>query len=205
MSIPTPSVLAKLTPVLTKRWSAPDAWQLRTYEQLDGYRALRKAIAAHPDDLIQLIKDSGLRGRGGAGFPTGMKWGFIPQNDGKPHYLVVNADEGEPGTCKDLPLMMADPHSLVEGIVIGSYAIRANFAVIYVRGEAVHAAVVLRAGFSATAEELSAFVKGELGSVKTPKRIHFVEDLERNAAGKVSRAAVSREASCLRPPSRSCS
>jgi NADH-quinone oxidoreductase subunit F len=83
-------------------------------------------------------------GRGGAGFPTGMKWGFIPQNDGKPHYLVVNADEGEPGTCKDLPLMMLDPHSLVEGVIIASYAVRANRAFIYVRGEAVHAARRLR-------------------------------------------------------------
>jgi len=136
---PSPAVLAKLTPVLTRRWSNPDAWRLATYEKLDGYRALRKALAAQPDDLIQLIKDSGLRGRGGAGFPTGMKWGFIPQNDGKPHYLVVNADEGEPGTCKDIPLMMADPHSLIEGCIITSYAIRAPFCAIYVRGEAVHA------------------------------------------------------------------
>ena len=103
-------------PGADQRWSTPDAWRRETYEQLDGYRALRKALAAHPDELIQLIKDSGLRGRGGAGFPTGMKWGFIPQNDGKPHYLVVNADEGEPGTCKDLPLMTHDPHSLIEGV-----------------------------------------------------------------------------------------
>ena len=71
-----------------------------------------------PDDVIELVKDSGLRGRGGAGFPTGMKWGFIPQGDGKPHYLVVNADESEPGTCKDIPLMMANPHALVEGVII---------------------------------------------------------------------------------------
>ena len=91
-----------------------------------------------PDAVIQAVKDSGLRGRGGAGFPTGMKWGFIPQGDGKPHYLVVNADESEPGTCKDIPLMMANPHSLVEGIIITSYAIRANHAFIYVRGEVVH-------------------------------------------------------------------
>jgi NADH-quinone oxidoreductase subunit F len=133
-----------LTPVLTKRWLSPDAWRLDVYERLDGYTALRKALAAHPDDLIALVKESGLRGRGGAGFPTGMKWAFIPQNDGKPHYLVVNADEGEPGTCKDLPLMMADPHSLIEGIIIGSYAIRSNRAFIYVRGEAVHAARRLR-------------------------------------------------------------
>jgi NADH-quinone oxidoreductase subunit F len=146
-----------LTPVLTKRWLSPDAWQLRTYEQLDGYTALRKAFAAEPDELIQLIKDSGLRGRGGAGFPTGMKWSFIPQGDGKPHYLVVNADEGEPGTCKDVPLMMADPHSLIEGIIIASYAIRANFAAIYIRGEVVHA---IRRVQHAVAE---AYAKGYLG------------------------------------------
>ncbi|MGE5827200.1 MAG: NADH-quinone oxidoreductase subunit NuoF [Micromonosporaceae bacterium] len=114
------------------------------YEELDGYRALRKALAVEPEDLIQLIKDSGLRGRGGAGFPTGMKWGFIPQNDGKPHYLVINADEGEPGTCKDLPLMTHDPHALIEGAIIAAYAIRAKRAFIYVRGEAVHAARRLR-------------------------------------------------------------
>ncbi|HEV7908537.1 MAG TPA: NADH-quinone oxidoreductase subunit NuoF [Pseudonocardiaceae bacterium] len=127
-----------LTPVLTKRWLSPRSWTLKTYEQLEGYTALRKALTAHPDQIIQQCKDSGLRGRGGAGFPTGMKWGFIPQNDGKPHYLVINADEGEPGTCKDIPLMMADPHSLVEGIIITAYAIRANFAAIYVRGEVLH-------------------------------------------------------------------
>jgi NADH-quinone oxidoreductase subunit F len=144
MTAPSKEALATLTPVLTKRWLSPDAWKLDVYERLDGYTALRKALAAHPDDLIALVKESGLRGRGGAGFPTGMKWAFIPQNDGKPHYLVVNADEGEPGTCKDLPLMMADPHSLIEGIIICCYAIRANRAFIYVRGEAVHAARRLR-------------------------------------------------------------
>ena len=133
------AVSERLTPVLTKRWLSPDAWRLSTYERLDGYTALRKALKANPDELIQLVKDSGLRGRGGAGFPAGMKWGFIPQGDGKPHYLVVNADEGEPGTCKDLPYMMADPHGLIEGIVIAAYAIRANHAFIYVRGEAIHA------------------------------------------------------------------
>ncbi|WP_016698900.1 NADH-quinone oxidoreductase subunit NuoF [Actinoalloteichus spitiensis] len=139
MSEPTPGTgVAPLTPVLTRRWLSPRSWSLRTYEQLEGYSALRRALGAHPDQLIQLIKDSGLRGRGGAGFPTGMKWGFIPQGDGKPHYLVINADEGEPGTCKDIPLMMADPHSLIEGVIITAYAIRANFAAIYVRGEVLH-------------------------------------------------------------------
>ena len=157
MTSPRSETLAKLTPVLTKRWGAPDAWKIDTYEKLEGYLALRKALKAHPDDLIQLVKDSGLRGRGGAGFPTGMKWGFIPQNDGKPHYLVVNADEGEPGTCKDLPLMTSDPHALIEGVIIACYAIRSNRAFIYIRGEAVHAARRLR-----TAVE-DAYKRGYLG------------------------------------------
>src|SRR3954452_8766816 len=124
---------------LTKRWNEPGSWTIDTYLRTDGYEALRTALTMEPDALIQLVKDSGLRGRGGAGFPTGMKWGFIPQGDDKPHYLVVNADEGEPGTCKDAPLMMADPHSLIEGIVISSYAVRSNHAFIYLRGELVHA------------------------------------------------------------------
>jgi NADH-quinone oxidoreductase subunit F len=138
----------QLTPVLTQRFLADRSWTLETYERLDGYRALRQALAMAPDELVGLVKDSGLRGRGGAGFPTGMKWSFIPQPKpgetptgpaAAPKYLVVNADEGEPGTCKDLPLMMADPHSLVEGVIITAYAVRSHFAVIYVRGEAVHA------------------------------------------------------------------
>jgi NADH-quinone oxidoreductase subunit F len=91
-----------------------------------------------PDAVIQMVKDSGLRGRGGAGFPTGNKWGFIPQGDNKDHYLVVNADESEPGTCKDTPLLMANPHVLVEGVIIASYAIRAKHAFIYIRGEVTH-------------------------------------------------------------------
>ncbi len=129
-----------LTPVLTKRWLSPRSWTLETYEQLEGYQGLRKALTEMtPDEVITVVKDSSLRGRGGAGFPTGMKWQFIPQNDGKPHYVVVNADEGEPGTCRDAPLMMADPHSLIEGIVIAAYAVRCNVAFIYLRGELVHA------------------------------------------------------------------
>ncbi len=124
---------------LTERWNEPESWTLATYERTSGYQALRRALGMEPDAIIKLVKDSGLRGRGGAGFPTGMKWGFIPQGDGKPHYLVVNADEGEPGTCKDTPLMMADPHSLVEGIIISAFAVRCSHAFIYLRGELVHA------------------------------------------------------------------
>lgn len=132
-----------LTPVLTDRWDAEKPWTIETYESLDGYKALPKAFKSTPDELIELVKSSSLRGRGGAGFPTGLKWSFVPQGTegpgAKPKYLVVNADEGEPGTCRDLPLMMLDPHALIEGCIISSYAIRSNFCAIYVRGEAIHA------------------------------------------------------------------
>ena len=127
-----------LTPVLSNDWDNDRPWTLESYENNGGYAALRTALGMTQDDVIGLVKESGLRGRGGAGFPTGMKWSFIPQGDGKPHYLVVNADESEPGTCKDIPLMMATPHTLVEGVIISSYAIRANHAFIYVRGEVLH-------------------------------------------------------------------
>jgi len=128
-----------LTPVLTKRFGTNAPWKIANYLRLDGYAGMRKAFAMAPDDLIALVKESNLRGRGGAGFPTGMKWQFIPKNDGKPHYVVVNADEGEPGTCRGLPLMMNDPHSMIEGIIIACYAVRAQHAFVYIRGEAVHA------------------------------------------------------------------
>jgi NADH-quinone oxidoreductase subunit F len=127
-----------LTPVLSDAWDTDRPWTLDSYTDVGGYAALDTAFGMAQDDVIALVKDSGLRGRGGAGFPTGMKWGFIPQNDGKPHYLVVNADESEPGTCKDVPLMMATPHTLVEGVILTCYAIRANHAFIYVRGEVLH-------------------------------------------------------------------
>jgi NADH-quinone oxidoreductase subunit F len=127
-----------LTPVMTAHWDANRAWTLRSYERTGGYDALPKALRMQPGAVIDLVKEAGLRGRGGAGFPTGMKWGFIPQDNPKPKYLVVNADESEPGTCKDIPLMLANPHALVEGVIIGSYAIGANTAFIYVRGEVLH-------------------------------------------------------------------
>jgi NADH-quinone oxidoreductase subunit F len=132
-------LIVTLTPVLTKRFGTDQPWKIDNYERLDGYAGLRKALTLPPDDLIALVKDSNLRGRGGAGFPTGMKWQFIPQDNPKPTYVVVNADEGEPGTCRDLPLMMNDPHSMIEGIVIACFAVRAEKAFVYIRGEAVHA------------------------------------------------------------------
>jgi NADH-quinone oxidoreductase subunit F len=128
-----------LTPVLTKRFGTDKPWLIENYERLDGYAGLRKALTLPRDEIVTMVKDSNLRGRGGAGFPTGMKWQFIPQDNPKPKYVVVNADEGEPGTCRDLPVMMNDPHALVEGVLIACFAVRANRAFIYIRGEAVHA------------------------------------------------------------------
>jgi NADH-quinone oxidoreductase subunit F len=152
-----------LIPTLTAHWDEPDSFTLAGYRRSGGYQALPKALGMDQDAVIQMVKDSGLRGRGGAGFPTGVKWGFIPQGDGKPHYLVVNADESEPGTCKDIPLMLADPQSLIEGAIIASYAIRANRAFIYVRGEVLH---VIRRLHHAVAEAYEAGYLGEniLGS-----------------------------------------
>ncbi|GAA3655461.1 NADH-quinone oxidoreductase subunit NuoF [Nocardioides ginsengisoli] len=147
-----------LTPVLTDLWDAEQGWKLATYADKGGYEALDVAFKMSPDDVITAVKDSGLRGRGGAGFPTGMKWSFIPQDNPKPKYLVVNADESEPGTCKDIPLMMGNPHVLVEGVIISSYAIRANKAFIYIRGEVVH---VIRRVQAAVAE---AYAAGHLGA-----------------------------------------
>jgi NADH-quinone oxidoreductase subunit F len=127
-----------LTPVLSANWDDPECFTLAGYRRAGGYQALATALRTPPDDVIGMVKQSGLRGRGGAGFPTGQKWSFIPQGDGKPHYLVVNADESEPGTCKDVPLMLANPHVLIEGMIITSYAIRGEQAFIYVRGEVLH-------------------------------------------------------------------
>jgi len=131
-------VSTQLTPILTRFWDDPQSWTLATYEKHDGYKALKRALTMPQSDLVQMTKDSGLRGRGGAGFPTGLKWGFLPAPDGGPRYLVVNADESEPGTCKDIPLMMAAPQLLIEGAIITSFAIGCNHAFIYLRGEVVH-------------------------------------------------------------------
>jgi NADH-quinone oxidoreductase subunit F len=152
-----------LTPVLTANWDQADSFTLDGYKRTGGYSAVPKALAMEPDDVIAAVKAAGLRGRGGAGFGTGMKWSFIPQGDGKPHYLTVNADESEPGTCKDIPLMMANPHVLIEGIIIACFAIRASHAFIYVRGEALH---VIRRLQLAVAEAYGAGYLGEdiLGS-----------------------------------------
>ena len=124
---------------LTRNFERPEAQNLAGYEKLGGFRTARKALSMKPEDVVAQVKAANLRGRGGAGFPAGVKWGFLPDN-GKPRYLVVNADEGEPGTFKDRQLMEKDPFQLLEGILITCHAIKAKVAYIYVRGELVHAA-----------------------------------------------------------------
>ena len=130
-------------PVLTKYVREPNSFTLDFFLKHQGYEGLKKALATPPNDLIEMVKASGLRGRGGAGFPTGVKWSFLPQASEKPHYLLCNADESEPGTFKDRELMRWTPHALIEGCLIGAHAIRAKHAYIYIRGEFFEAAQIM--------------------------------------------------------------
>jgi NADH-quinone oxidoreductase subunit F len=123
------------TAVLSQYFGDAEARTLDGWKKRGGYKALEKALGMSPADIVTVVKDSGLRGRGGAGFPTGMKWSFMKPGDGKPHYLCCNADESEPGTFKDREIMRWTPHALVEGCAIGAYAIGAETAYIYIRGE----------------------------------------------------------------------
>eukprot|EP00548_Thalassiothrix_antarctica_P006054 CAMPEP_0194131998 /NCGR_PEP_ID=MMETSP0152-20130528/2580_1 /TAXON_ID=1049557 /ORGANISM="Thalassiothrix antarctica, Strain L6-D1" /LENGTH=493 /DNA_ID=CAMNT_0038826905 /DNA_START=128 /DNA_END=1609 /DNA_ORIENTATION=+ len=119
-------------------------WRLKDSMMRGDYHMTKEIMCMGPDWIVQEIKDSGLRGRGGAGFPSGLKWSFMPKNtDGRPSFLVVNADESEPGTCKDREIMRKDPHKLVEGCLLSGYAMRARAAYIYIRGEYFNEAVVL--------------------------------------------------------------
>ena len=113
----------------------PDQPSIEMYRERGGYKALEKALTMEPAAIIEEVKASGLRGRGGAGFPTGMKWGFVPRNTGKPTYLLCNADESEPGTFKDRILMERDPHLLIEGMAIACFALSCHLSYIYLRGE----------------------------------------------------------------------
>jgi hypothetical protein len=116
-------------------WGVDRSWTLDVYRRHGGYEGLAKAKKMQASEIVELVKASGLRGRGGAGFPTGLKWSFLPAPDGKPRYLVVNADESEPGTCKDIPTIMGNPHALIEGVAITSRAIGCDHAFVYLRGE----------------------------------------------------------------------
>ncbi|HEY8484393.1 MAG TPA: NADH-quinone oxidoreductase subunit NuoF [Longimicrobiales bacterium] len=125
----------KETRILSEYFGDPEARTLAGWRERGGYQALEKALGMDRDAVIEEVKNSGLRGRGGAGFPTGVKWSFMPKDDGKPHYLLVNSDESEPGAFKDRELIRWTPHQLIEGALIGAYAIRAQHVYIYMRGE----------------------------------------------------------------------
>ena len=120
--------------VISARWGK-GATDLDTYLSLDGYKAARKALEMTPDEIINEVKASNLRGRGGAGFPTGMKWAFVPKQSDKPKYILVNGDESEPGTCKDRLICEYDPHAVIEGVIIAGLAVGAQTGFIYLRGE----------------------------------------------------------------------
>src|SRR5438105_2374745 len=124
------------TPLISRRWGMKDSHKIDVYLTQGGYQALEKALKEMtPEGVIEEVKKSNLRGRGGAGFPTGMKWSFVPKDSPKPKYVICNADESEPGTCKDRPLMEMDPHQLIEGMVIAGRAIHSHQGFIYIRGE----------------------------------------------------------------------
>ena len=131
------------TRILSEAFGDPRARTLAGWKERGGYQALEKALGMARDEVIEVVKQSGLRGRGGAGFPTGVKWSFMPKDDGKPHYLLINADESEPGAFKDRELIRWTPHQVIEGALIGAYAIRAQHVYIYIRGEFFEPAQIL--------------------------------------------------------------
>jgi len=131
------------TRLLTKYWDDPEHWTLKGYLKNGGYQGLKKSLEMAPDLVIEEVKKSGLRGRGGAGFPCGVKWSFVPKNTDKPKYIVCNSDESEPGTFKDRAIIWNDPHSIIEGIAIAAWAVGAHTAYIYIRGEFTEEALLL--------------------------------------------------------------
>ncbi len=143
--------------ILLKNIDVPGIQGYDAYRANGGYASVEKALKMKPDDVVEEVKKSGLRGRGGAGFPTGMKWSFIDKKTPNPHYLVCNADESEPGTFKDRYLMQHIPHALVEGMIVSSFALDAHTSYIYIRGELLYVYHILE---KAIAE---AYEKGWLG------------------------------------------
>ena len=120
--------------VVAKRFGQ-GATNIDRYLELDGYKAARKALAMQPEAIVNEVKNSGLRGRGGAGFNTGLKWSFVPKTSAKPKYILCNGDESEPGTCKDRLIFEHDPHAVIEGVIIAGLAVGAQSGYIYIRGE----------------------------------------------------------------------
>jgi NADH-quinone oxidoreductase subunit F len=145
-------------PVISRRFGIPDSKKIDVYLQNEGYQALEKALKQMtPDQIIEEMKKSNLRGRGGAGFPAGMKWSFVPKDPNKQKYILANCDESEPGTCKDRPLLEMDPHQLIEGMVIAGRAVGANRGYAYIRGEYRYVIDIMEAAIA------EAYAKGYLG------------------------------------------
>src|SRR6201987_4280457 len=142
--------------VISRRFGK-GATDISRYLELDGYKAVQKALQMKPDEIINEVKTSNLRGRGGAGFPTGMKWGFVPKESAKPKYILVNGDESEPGTCKDRLILEHDPHSVIEGVIIAGLAVGAKTGYIYIRGEYRYLVDIMRKALA------DAYAKGFLG------------------------------------------
>ena len=155
--------MSSFEPVLTKHIHEEDCHTLAFYRSVGGYKALEKVLSMKPDEVIDTVKASNLRGRGGAGFPAGVKWSFIPNDSDKPTYLINNADESEPGTFKDRLLINKTPHQMMEGMIIASYAIGCNLAFIYIRGEFYKETCLLEAVL-AEAYDANLLGKGILGS-----------------------------------------
>ena len=154
------------TVVLSKHFGEADARTLDGWKKRGGYKALETALGMDPVAIQNVVKESGLRGRGGAGFPTGLKWSFMKIGDGKPHYLCCNADESEPGTFKDREIMRWTPHALIEGVAIGAHAIGAENAYIYIRGEFTEPIAVMEAAL-VEARNAGVIGKNAMGSGKT--------------------------------------
>ncbi|MDP2167173.1 MAG: NADH-quinone oxidoreductase subunit NuoF [Thermodesulfovibrionales bacterium] len=152
---------------LLKNIENPNSFDVREYEKAGGYRSLKKAVEMEPAAIIAEVKKSGLRGRGGAGFPTGMKWTFANADPKFPKYLICNADEGEPGTFKDRPILEKNPHLLIEGMVISGHALRAEYGYIYLRGEYPDARDILNRAIK------QAYEKGYLGDNVMGKGLKF--------------------------------
>src|SRR3954454_9056748 len=129
--------------VVSKRFGQ-GATNIDRYLELDGYKAVRKALGMQPDAIINTVKNSGLRGRGGAGFNTGMKWSFVPKQAPKPKYVLCNGDESEPGTCKDRLILEHDPHTVIEGVVIAGLSVGAKIGYIYIRGEYRYLSIIMQ-------------------------------------------------------------
>ncbi len=153
--------------ILLRNIENPNSHDINEYIKAGGYKALLKAMEMKPADIVSEVRKSGLRGRGGAGFPTGMKWAFASADPKKPRYMLCNADEGEPGTFKDRPILEKNPHLLIEGMIISGYALEAEYGYIYIRGEYPAAKDILDAAIKQAHE------KGYLGDNVSGKGVRF--------------------------------